>query len=248
LNKKKLTKEQWKSLGRLLLSVGVILAILGAAYLTAYLLGWTKLTQEQLQEKIAATGVIAPLVYIFISFVQVTFVPIPAAVTIIAGSFLFGAWQAFFYSYIGVMLGAMLAFGLGRWIGKPFVNWVAGGKEKTDEWIAKLKGRENVLLFFMFLFPAFPDDILCTVAGILPISWLGFFWMQAFTRITSIGATLLFMSGQIIPFEGWGLWVLGGVAIVCVAGFILCMKYANKINALFAKWADKIKKLFKKNP
>ena len=248
MNEKKMTKERWKLLGRLLLSLGVILAVLGATYLVAHLLGWTKLTQEQLQEKISATGAIAPLVYIFVSFVQVTFIPIPAAVTIVAGGYLFGPWQAFLYSYLGIMLGAMLAFGLGRWIGKPFVNWVTGGKEKTEEWIAKLKGRENVLLFLMFFFPAFPDDILCTVAGVLSISWFGFFWMQVFTRITSIGATLLFMSGQIIPYEGWGLWVLGGIALVCVAGFILCIKYADKINALFARWADKLKKLFKKDP
>ena len=156
MNEKKMTKEQWKSLGKLLLSVGVILAVLGAVYLVAYLLGWTKLTQEELQNKIASTGAVAPLVYIFVSFVQVTFIPIPAAVTIVAGSYLFGAWQAFLYSYIGMMLGSVLAFGLGRWIGKPFVNWVTGGKEKTDEWIAKLKGRENVLLFFMFFFLRFP--------------------------------------------------------------------------------------------
>ena len=243
-----MTKEQWKSLGKLLLSVGVILAVLGAVYLVAYLLGWTKLTQEELQNKIASTGAVAPLVYIFVSFVQVTFIPIPAAVTIVAGSYLFGAWQAFLYSYIGMMLGSVLAFGLGRWIGKPFVNWVTGGKEKTDEWIAKLKGRENVLLFFMFFFPAFPDDILCTLAGILPISWLSFILMQAFTRITSIGATLVFMSGQIIPFKGWGLWVLGGVALVCLVGFVLCMKYAEKINAFFIKCVDKVQKIFKKDP
>ena len=241
-------QETKKTIGKLLLGAIVIGAFLSVMYLIAKWLGWTDLTEQELREKIAATGAIAPLVYIFISFVQVTFIPIPAAVTIVAGSYLFGMWKAFLYSYIGMMIGAMLAFGLGRWIGRRFVDWVTGGKEKTDEWIKKLKGRENVLLFFMFFFPFFPDDILCTVAGILPISWLGFFWMQFFTRITSIGATLLFMSGHIIPYHGWGLWVLGGVAIVSIIGFILSMKYADKINAWFSALADKTLKRFKKDP
>ena len=243
-----MTKEGKKALIKLCIFALVIGAVIGGLYLIAHLLGWTKMTEEELQSWIASTGAIAPLVFILISFVQVTFIPIPAAVTIIAGSYLFGTWMAFVYSYIGVMLGTMLAFGLGRWIGRPFVDWVTGGKEKTDEWIAKLKGRENILLFFMFFFPGFPDDILCTVAGVLPISWLGFLIMQIFTRITSIWGTLLFMSGQIIPFSGWGLWVLGGVAAIGIAAFILSMRYADAINAWFLRLVDKIAKLFRKDP
>ena len=106
----------------------------------------------------------------------------------------------------------------------------------------------GITLFFMFFFPGFPDDVLCTVAGVLPISWGGFFIMQAVTRVTSIGATLLFMSGQVIPFSGWGLWVLGGVALIAIAAFLLCIKYADKINALFVCFADKIVSIFRKDP
>ena len=243
-----MTKENRKSLLKLTISVLAIALFVGVLYLIAYFLGWTKMTESQLQELIASTGAVAPLVYIAVSFVQVTLIPIPAAVTIVAGSYLFGIWKAFLYSYIGTMLGAMLAFGLGRWIGRPFVDWITGGRERTEEWIAKLKGRENVLLFFMFFFPGFPDDVLCTVAGVLPISWGGFFIMQAVTRVTSIGATLLFMSGQVIPFSGWGLWVLGGVALIAIAAFLLCIKYADKINALFVCFSDKIVSIFRKDP
>ena len=117
-----MTKEGKKALIKLCVFALVIGAVIGGLYLIAHLLGWTKMTEEELQSWIASTGAIAPLVFILISFVQVTFIPIPAAVTIIAGSYLFGTWLAFVYSYIGVMLGTMLAFGLGRWIGRPFVD------------------------------------------------------------------------------------------------------------------------------
>ena len=220
---------------KLIISVLTIALIVGLLYLIMYLLGWTDLTREELQAYIESKGALGPIIYIFISFLQVTFVPIPAAITIIAGVYVFGAWEAFVYSYIGTMLGAMLAFALGRWIGKPFVNWLSGSQEKTDEWIAKLKGRENVLLFFMFFLPFFPDDFLCSLAGVLPITTWQFFIMQVVTRATSAGATILFMSGEIIPFYGWGLVVLGIVAVICIVAFILCLKYADKINTIFSK-------------
>jgi len=140
-----------KSIKRLLVSVFAIIVFVVAIYLLFYFLGWTKLTKEELQGYIAGTGAVAPIVFILVSFAQVTLVPIPGAVTILAGSILFGPWVSFAYSYAGMMLGSVVSFALGRWIGRPYVNWVAGGKEQADEWMLKLKGRENVFLFFAFL-------------------------------------------------------------------------------------------------
>ena len=243
---KKISEEAKTSIKKLIISVVAIGLFLGGVYLVFYLLGWTKISQEQLQEYVRSTGAIAPLVFILISFLQVTFVPIPGAVTILAGSYVFGAGYSFLYSYIGMMLGSIVAYLLGKLIGKPFVNWITGGQDKTDEWIAKMKGKDNVLLFFMFLFPFFPDDLLCSVAAVLPIKWYGFLGMQIITRATSIGATLLIMSGEIIPFHGWGLWVLGLIAIVGIVAFILSFKYADKINAFFSALAQKIADRFRK--
>jgi uncharacterized membrane protein YdjX (TVP38/TMEM64 family) len=185
-------------------------------------------------------GIIAPLAYIAVTFAQVTLIPIPGAVTILAGSYLFGFWLAFLYSYIGMMIGSVVSFSLGRLIGRPYINWVAGGKEKAGEWLNKLHGRENIFLFFAFLLPLFPDDILCAVAGALPVKWLTFILMQAFTRITSIICTLIFASGTVIPFEGWGLIVLGVAVAVGIAAFVLSLIYADKINQIFINFINKL--------
>ena len=234
-------KETRETIVRLIISAAVIGAIVGGIYLIMYLLGVTDLSQEELQAIIKEAGVIAPLIFIVISFLQVTFVPIPGAVTILAGNYVFGAWYSFLYSYIGMLAGALFAFALGRWIGRPFVNWIAGGKEKVDGWLQRLKGRENVLLFFMFFLPAFPDDILCSVAGILPIGWLGFTVMQVITRATSVGATLLFMSGEVIPFdEPWGIAVLALVGALAVLAFVISYRNAERINRSMEQIADRI--------
>lgn len=237
---KKLTDETKKVILKLIFSAFIIGAILVAVYVLFKALGWTELSKEELQEFIASTGAIAPLVFIGVSFAQVTLVPIPGAVTILAGNYLFGFYLSFLYSYIGMFLGGIFAFILGRILGRPYVNWVAGSKKKADEWIKKLKGRENVFLFFAFLLPLFPDDILCSVAGVLPVTFLTFTIMQLITRATSIGGTLLFMSGEIIPYQGWGLVVIVLLMVVAVVAFILSLKYADKLNKIFSDFIDKI--------
>ncbi len=237
-NKKSLIKLFWSAL--------IIGLLLLGGYFLLDLLGVTKLSQETIQNYIASTGAIAPLVFILASFLQVTFIPIPSTVTILAGSYLFGAFNSFLYSYIGIMLGALLAFALGRMIGRPYINWVVGSKEEADEWLSKLRGRENVFLFFAFLLPVFPDDLLCSVAGMLPVKFSTFTIMQLITRTTAIGATLLFMSGEFIPYEGWGLWVIGILIAIAVAAFVFSMIFAEKLNALFESIVKKISAALKK--
>lgn len=231
--------ENKEIIKKLVISVLVIGLIVCVLYFVMKHFGLTDMTSEEVRQIVSSTGAVAPLIYILVSFVQVTLIPIPAAVTIVAGNFLFGPWLAFLYSYIGMIIGSVFAFWLGKVIGRPFVNWIAGSPEKVDDWLEKLKGREKILLFFMFLLPFFPDDILCSVAGILPISWGVFMIMQLITRTTSIGCTIIFMSGEFIPYEGWGLVVLVILAVICITAFILSMKYADKINDFFIRISDK---------
>jgi hypothetical protein len=52
------------------------------------------------------------------------------------------------------------------------------------------------------------------------------------------------MSGEFIPYEGWGLVVLAIIGIICIVAFLVSMKYSEKINDFFV---DFINKLFKRN-
>lgn len=220
--------KKMKRILKIFISLFAVLAFIALPAFLYFKLGLNNLTEEELHGYIESTGAVAPLVYIFASFLQVTVVPIPGALTILAGEVLFGPWLAYLYSYVGMMAGAMLAFFLGRKIGRPFVDFIAGSKDKANKWICKLRGKENIVLFFMFLLPLFPDDLLCAVAGMLPMTYGGFFFMQLITRATSIGATLFFMSGEIIPFSGWGIPVLLALGALALAAFVLSMKYSDK--------------------
>ena len=166
---------------------------------------------------------------------------IPASITILGGNYLFGPWLSYLYSFIGIFSGSLFAFFLGKVVGRRFVNWIVGDKETVDYYLSKLKGKETILLFFMFLLPFFPDDILCSIAGILPISWPVFILIQVITRFTSIGTTLFFMSGEIIPYnKPWGIALLIILAIIAVVAFIYAFKNSEKINDKLTRFVNKV--------
>lgn len=248
MNEKPVSKiDKKKTIKRLIISIVIIALLIGIFALIFKALGVFDLSREQLQEKIARAGALGPLIFILLSFLQVTFVPIPSVITILAGNYVFGFALSFVYSLIGILLGSIFAFFLGRKIGRPFVNWIFNDKETVDYYLNNLKGKEIVVLFFMFLLPLFPDDALCSIAGIMPISYPLFIVMQLITRSTSILATLLFMSGEIIPYHGWGLVVLIIIGIASIILFIIAYKNSEKINNALLKFSDKFTKKKKQN-
>lgn len=240
-NKKKIKK----AIIKLMISTIVLIAIVAIGYLILDFFNLTNITETQIQELVDKTGAWGPIVYILIVFLQVTFIPIPGVVVILAGNVMFGPWLTLLYCFIGMMIGALLSFKLGRLLGRPFVNWVVGDKETVNQYLKKVRGKEFVVFFFMFLLPIFPDDALCALAGITPLKWSEFTFMQLVSRPISILGTLFFMSGDIIPFKGWGILIIIIIAILSIVAFILCYKNADRITDFFDKILKKIS--FKKN-
>lgn len=227
---------------RTLVRLGIIcLAIVGLLAVGSYLLsffGLDNLTQEQIREIIDGFGVWAPLAFILITFLQVTFVPVPFVVSILAGNLLFGFWGAFFYSLIGSVIGSVFAYSLGKWIGRPFVNWAFGDEDVVNHYLAKTQGKEFVVFFFMFLLPFFPDDALCALAGITSINRRQFYFIQLVARPTTILGNLLIWTGKFAIGSLYGIIVIVLLIIAAVVAFYLGLKHADVINRYFNRCAD----------
>lgn len=122
-------------------------------------------------------------------FAQVTIIPIPALpiyvfcnnTSLVANgnSFtdLFSLRTLFFTIFVvsACMAGSIVAYWLGRIGGKKTVKWIAGDEEEFNNWTKILNRKKGKHIYFAtILFPIFPDDVLCIVAGALKMDF-GFF-------------------------------------------------------------------------
>lgn len=221
---------EFKSLYRLAICLIVCLLIISGIFFAVCATGFIKdmTSIEALREYIDSSGNWAVWVFILFQFLQVVILPIPSTVTVMAGVALFGPLKCSIFSFIGIFIGSVLAFGIGRWLGYKVVSWIVG-KEDLDKWLKKIKGKDYLILSIMFLLPLFPDDVLCFIAGLSSMTW-GYFLVMIFvTRALSI--TLSAYSFDTIPFTTWwGILCWALIISAVVALFWLVCKYSDKID------------------
>lgn len=194
---------------------------------------------DGLREYISRSGSMAAFIYISFCFLQVILLPVPGSVAVAVGVAMFGPLKCAVFSFIGIFLGSLVAFLVGRWIGYRAVCWIAG-KESIDKWLAKLKGKDYLILSIMFLLPMFPDDVLCFVAGLSSMTWTYYIVMILITRAISVLTTAY--SFELIPFTTWWgiiIWLI--LAALIVLSFWIVIKYSDKIDR-FIKSKFKISK------
>ena len=201
--------------------------------------------EQALQELIASTGIWSYLVYILIQFLQVTFIPIPAMVTTLAGTFLFGPGMASLLSIIGIFLGSFFAFFIGDKFGEKVVKWIIG-EENTKKYSNMLYDKGKYMFFLMMLFPIFPDDIMCLVAGMTAMSYRFFTITILLTRPIGIVMTCYLGSGDIIPFSGWGIPVWCVLIVLMIIAFWIAYKHKDKIEKIVTAVVEKFKSLITK--
>ncbi len=188
--------------------------------------------EQALQELIESTGIWGYVIYVLFQFLQVTFIPLPAIVTTMVGTFLFGPGIATILSLIGILLGSLVAFIIGDKLGEKVVIWIVGEKN-YKKYGTMLFDKGKYMFFLMMLFPVFPDDILCMLAGMTTMSYRFFITTVLLTRPIGIVMTCYLGSGDIIAYtELWGLIVWGVLILLILAAFWIAYKYKDKIEQI----------------
>ena len=196
---------------------------------------------EDFKQIINDGGIYSYLIFFLVQFLQATFLPIPAMVTTITGTLIFGPFISFLISFIAIMLASFLMFFLGKKVVKNFVIW-AIGKDDFEKW-SNVLSKGKYTFFLMMLFPLFPDDILCLLAGAtMMMSYKFFIVTNLITRPIGILATCYLASGRLIPFSGWGIPVWTVLAILGITSLVLSLKYQNKIEQFINQISSKMNK------
>ena len=212
-----------------------ILVVLGYLYRIPL---WEKVTyyydiftdREQIKAFVTSFGTGAPAVFILIQILQVLLAPFPGEATGFIGGFLFGATKGFLYSSIGLTVGSLINFTIGRFLGKRFVRKLIppAQLERMDNLV---KHQGVIVLFALFIFPGFPKDYLCLFLGLSAIP------LKIFIILTTIGrmpgTLMLSLQGSYIFEQSYGWFAL--IASVCLVLIFLVYRYREGLY----RWIEK---------
>lgn len=115
--------------------------------------------------------ILGPIIFVFIQILQVVIPIIPGGISTAAGVLIFGPYAGFIYNYIGICIGSIIIFLLGRRYGKPFILSMISDKT-YNKYIGRLDNQnrfEKLFALAIFL-PVAPDDALCLMAGLTNMS------------------------------------------------------------------------------
>jgi uncharacterized membrane protein YdjX (TVP38/TMEM64 family) len=163
-----------------------------------------------LKETVKSWGWMAPLVFIAIQALQVIISPIPGEITGPVGGALFGTWLGLIYSTIGLTIGTLFCFWVGRKWGEPLVRpWLSEHHWNRMNFVLEAEGA--IICFILYLVPGFPKDILSYLFGISPMPFWLFAIVSTVARIPGTWVSSYF--GAHVAEQQY-IWAIAFMAIV----------------------------------
>jgi uncharacterized membrane protein YdjX (TVP38/TMEM64 family) len=136
----------------------------------------------------------AKWLFFLICFAQPIVLPLPEAVTLAAGSAVFGPFEAAYLGFLGTISGILLMFFITRSGGQKIVLKFV--KEKhLQKYQAYVGENETVILALLFIIPILPDEIICIGAGLGGVSFKRFLIIASVSKILT--SSLLAYSVQL---------------------------------------------------
>lgn len=125
-------------------------------------------------------------VFILLQIFQVVIFIIPGDVINATGGFVFNIFIGFLLSFIGVVLGSIIAFYISRTLGYNFINKFVK-KEKLDKIVSFFESNTGFVSLFIFCnLPFVPKDVLMYGAGLTPLKARKTLFIYCISRIPGI--------------------------------------------------------------
>ena len=200
-------EDKKKSAGRtaaLLISIFLVTGLIWMLWKTGFFDAAHSL--EALHQYIQQFAPYSHLVFFLIQLASIIIAPIPSNLTTAAGG-----------------LGSIIVFQLSRVLGGPFVERFISDRN-LNRYREVLRRKCDTFLLLAFLFPFFPDDLICIMAGLTQISFRRFLFLVIIGRPWGLLAAAA-VGGSTLQIPLWGM-VLLGVAGLFI--FILAMRYGDR--------------------
>ncbi len=214
----------------------VVLAVLILLWRTGFFAAIGSL--EAMKAYVEAFAPYSHIAFFLIQYLSVVLAPIPSNITALAGGMLFGFWGGFLLSALAIIAGSMTLFALSRKLGaQRAAKWA--GEKVSSRYLDLLRRKQDVVLFFIFLFPFFPDDVICILAGLTTIRTRRFFILMVLSRPWGmLISSALGSQAFSLPWYVLVPLIIGGIIL-----FLAALRYGDRWEELWiAKWNEKISK------
>lgn len=142
--------------------------------------------REDFIEKLRGTGVWGVLILTLIQILQVVVAFIPGEMVELASGALYGVFGGLILCLVGLNIGTLIIFGLVRLLGGSYVRENVSQKQYKYLRILNDPDRALVALFFIFLIPGIPKDILIYFIPLTRVKMWKFMIVASIARIPSI--------------------------------------------------------------
>jgi uncharacterized membrane protein YdjX (TVP38/TMEM64 family) len=203
---------------RISLAIAVVAALVVATVVVwGYALGTPmalpgfELSVEAVEQEILSWGMWGIAASILLMVLH-SFVPFPAEFVAMANGMLYGPVWGTLITWTGAMLGAYLAFGLARWLGRPFVRTMVAERHHRaiDRWAERQGG--GILLFSRFV-PVISFNLINYAAGLTAISWWTFTWATGLGILPLTILMVVMGDGLWSGESGLWLWLIAAAVL-----------------------------------
>jgi uncharacterized membrane protein YdjX (TVP38/TMEM64 family) len=214
---------------------GIIVAVGAFIIVTATLVYvMTTIGTERLQQMVEDAGPLAPLAYMGVRALTYVFAPLTTGPIQFASGALFGVWEGILYSLLGEALGGSINFWIGRKLGRPIVQRLAGeaGIRKAEEYYHLLGEWRGLAVARLVLFAMW--DFLSYVIGFTPVKYIHYLLVSLIVGVIPTAAAV-FLGSQ-LGGENQLLLLIGVIALGVVLA--LPVLFGDRLRAMMAKRAQ----------
>lgn len=223
-------KNRGKILTYMLFGISITFIIV-VAYEYYHNFYYTLRNPKAIKAIINSYGKYGALIFCVMQVMQVVAFFIPGEIFQVAGGYIYGILPGALISIIGITLGSAITFFLSNICGKPFIEKLVS-KEKFSFVERVLQaGSKNYVVFFIYLIPGLPKDIMGYICGISDINFKSFITYSTLGRIPAVIVSAYFGS----KITSSNTLLLAIIGIIMTLLFFLGVFKGEKIIKAFLK-------------
>ena len=140
---------------------------------------------------IEGIGIGGLLLMFFVQISQIIVALIPGELVEFVAGALYGCVGGFIFCMVGIIIGQTIIFQTVKFLGRNFVEKVAGSKVMTKYKFLQDEKKLKTLIFFLFFIPGTPKDMITYMVPLTKIKMRDFICLTALARIPSVISSTL---------------------------------------------------------